>query len=520
MPQAVLVSVLVCLAVSAHAGTPSVKVSVEMLEAYDDNIFFIDEDKPTAEEIEEREEAAEEGPDSAEASSDKEADTTDEEEPIREMELEDFVTTLSPHLDLGYTADEWSVMLTARLNFIRYDKYSELDDVEYLYKSELSYELSEYTNLSLDASYKKDVDQERELEDSGLIFGTTVRNKQECNISIDHELTGYASVSLTYGYEQEDFDTSSLDEKVADLEQAELDALAEEAEEYLAEDQEESEEEEGEEEEERTPEEELLEKRLAEDSRAHIASLTLRRDTGTLLTDSFVYTTASYTHYATSESVQDNVTMVLGVGYSYDESWSFRADAGARKSHEDYKYEQLKLLAAYPYYDQVDVAKSQDESGPVAHVSIEYKGEWSAAGLELSYDIKPASGIGTLTKQTEVSLDYTQYVSESLSLTGFTRYIAKNRDGVYLFEPLADEEALKVHNEIPALKERLEEEEEPLYGVSSESWHVGAEISWDINQYFTLTAKYTYSAKKEKLICSDARRNRFFLQLDVNYSLW
>ncbi len=93
-----------------------------------------------------------------------------------------------------------------------------------------------------------------------------------------------------------------MDNQVAALRQAELDEKAAEAEKELAErgvdpeSTEGDEDKEVEEEEELTPAEELLKNHEANDSKVHSASLTFSRDTGALLTDSYMFSTADYMH--------------------------------------------------------------------------------------------------------------------------------------------------------------------------------------------------------------------------------
>ncbi len=508
---------------------------LRVLQVYNDNIFFIDQDKPTAEEIEAWEEAAEQG---AEAEEPPEPEVLgeageEEEETPREKELSDWVTVLSPGIELGYENDKCTALLKAKYDFYQYEKYRELNDIDYQYSGEAAYDATPYTRVTVDASYKRDSSPDRDLEGAGLILGTYIRDKQEYSVSVDHELTEYSTFNIIYSYRQDDFLTSDLDEQIAALQQAELDELAAEAEEALQEAEAEAEAEEAnqgeeseggsdaeEEEEELTPAEELLMEREARDFKMHSVAFTLNRDTGALLTDSYIFSTANYVQYATHTSVQDTFTLVAGIGYSYDEAFSLRVDGGARFSHEDYDDVQLKLLADYPFYDQVDVERQQDEWGPVAHASISYSSEWTTTSLDFSYDMQPASGKGTLTERTALRFGHIRRIGELFKIHCFASYLFNNRDGVYQLEPLADEEAFEVHNEIEPLRERLEEEIEPLYGVNEKSWIAGLEANWKLNRYCTLTGQYTYSTLEKKLIYSDASRNFFSLRLDIRYPFW
>ncbi len=485
-----VLSTLLCLVLGvwagqSSAGQTSCNVSLHTLHVYNDNIFFVDQDKPTAQEIEAGEDGAI-------------AESEDRENP-REKERSDWTTTLSPGIELGYEDDEFKALLKAEYNVVQYQKYTQLNDIDYTYSGELQYDATPYTSIAVGASFKRDSRPDRELETSGLIFGTFIRDKQDYSLTISHELTEYSMLNFTYNYRQDDFSSSDLDDQIAAIRQAELDELAVEAEEEK---------------------ERLLQNRKAQDSRMHAASVTLSRDTGALITDSYMFTTTSYLHHASKQSIQDTLMMVAGIGFSYDEVFSIRIDGGARYSHEKYDDVQLKLLAAYPYYEQIDIERQQDVWGPIAHASVQYNSEWTTSSLDFSYDVQPASGKGTLTERSQLRLGHTRQLSEFITIHGFASYIFNSRDSVYQLDPIADEAALAVHNAIAPLRERLEKKVEPLYGLSEKSWNFGIEATWDFNRYCTLTGQYSYVTLKKENIYSEASRNRFLARLDIKYPFW
>lgn len=472
-------------------------VTLSVMQAYNDNLFFVDEDRLLEEDGEQV--AGENG------------ETAETETPFdpREPELADYITTTSPGFQFGYATSRIESMLTVRYDFLQYTEYSDLDDIDQDYAGSIDYELTEYTRLDLDASYKRDSSPDRDFESTGLVLGTAIRGRQDYGVAVEHDLSEKSMLLMGYNYAQDDFSTSSLDNKLVELDEA-ITAEDEDIE-LTAGDNGELE---------PSYAEQLRASRKAVDSKIHSASLSYSRDIGDWFDNSFVFSTARYLHYETSQSIQNNLTMVLGGGAELTETISFRVDGGLQYTHEDYDYQQLKLLVERPFYDQVEVMRTQEEWGPVVHAQLDYQGEWTAASFKFGYDVQPASGKGTLTERTEFRLDLARRMGEHFKARGYATYFMNNRDGVEQLLPLVDEGALAVHNDLPPLKDRLEEEGKPLYGVDEKSLTLGVELNYEVNEYFNLVGQYSYTMLEKELTNSDARRNRVFLRLDFKYPLY
>lgn len=422
-------------------------MTIQLSEEYNDNIFLIDEDRSVAE------------------------------------ELDDFITTVSPRLQLGYVLDRLRTDLHARVDFLQYAEYTELNDEDQFYDMNVDYDFDEYTRLNFSAGYKRDSSRDQDLEESGLLLGNTVREKQTYRFSAAHAATVFSSLNFTYAFVKDDFFESEIDDQ-RDL----LD------------------------------EEELRKQRQLSDSRLHSASMTYSYDTGRWWTDSSMYITTNYLNYHTERSVQNNVTMVLGLAYTYDDTFSIRLDGGIRYSHEDYDDQRLKLLAAPPFFETLDTERSQEEWGPVGNLTLGYKGESTSIGLSCSFDVQPSSGQGTLTEKTEFRLDVKKRLAEDLRMNFYSSYIINARDGLLEEEPIADAAALAVHNAIPALQALLAEEPEEFGEVDEETFNTGVKMIWEINRSFTLTGSYSYTVFRKNLSESEARRNLVSLRLSYNYS--
>lgn len=457
----------------------SSKAMLSVQGSYNDNIFFIDEDRPPRAELD------------GEAITGVELINPETGRPFpREQELSDYQIVISPEIEIVYGKDRYKALLNGKLDFINYQDLTELNDIDHHLSGELDYEITVYTKLRIEASYSRDSQPDRDLQTSGLIVGTSIRDKQKYGFGIEHELTPLSQIIAGYNYQQEDFVTSDLDDDIAAILQSEIVA------------------------------EELLQRRQADDSKLHSTSLSYRYDIGDRLPDGIIFTTASYMHLITEGSTQDNVMALLGLSYQVRENFRMSIDGGVRYSHEEFDEVQLQLLAEAPYYHRLDLEQTQDSWGPVAHAELKYQGYLTDAGLKATFDVQPASGNGTFTERAGLKFDIGHQLNEKFRIRGFASYFNNKRDGVKQPPPVATAEALAVHNAIPQLQERLNMESNRLNAVDNVTVNLGMELRYTINDYFDLVGQYNYSIVQEDEIEADARRNRVFLRLDCSYPIW
>ena len=530
----------------ALAGKTTFKTRIGGMQVYADNLFMVDEDpddpkeesedengqteneevrdpEVQGEEVPREDETLEEAPveegtGSYETQNEEtnnvetaanEGEVTNE---LVEKKLSDWVTTYSPELEMKYETERLQTVSSVRFDIIRYNKYSELDDIDQLYKQTIAYEVSPYTQIGADAAYSQDSSPDRGLEEeSGLLLGSTVRTQQDYGAWARHSLSEYSVLDFSYKYSTESFSSSSLD----DL----LDRLDEEkAKEEEAEALERGEVREEEAEEEDTPSQAELrrERRESIDAKNHSASLTLTREVD-WLTDSYVYANTQYLHQESKISIQDSAAFVLGIGFNLSETISLNFDAGLNYGRDQFDNRQLRLLEESPYYEIEDVAQTLDEWGPIAHARLNYQGEWTNASLNASHDVRPASGTGSLTKRTALHLQAGHQWTEKFRVYSFASYYHNKQDGILELPPVAAEEALAFHNSIPELRDRLEQELEEFYEVDSTTYNFGLGFTYDLSRIFSLRGEYAYRINQNDVKGSEAYGNKFMIYLSTQF---
>ena len=510
-----VVAVCLCLVLQtapALAGNVTYQTRLSATQAYDDNLFLVDEhpdvkDERAEEEAKTEEQATEDGQKQGE----EETDVV--QEPV-EKKTADWATTISPELELGYETERLKSTGTARFDLIRYGKYTELNEVDQFYKQAIAYELSPYSKIGANAAYSRDSSRERELEESGLLLGNTVRTKQDYRGWVQHNLSEYSLLDFSYNYSTENFSSSSLDDlrDRRDAEKAEQEAKEKgETTAGTEATQEEPTEEEP------SPAELRRQWREAINTKTHWASLGITREVDWLSSGSYVYANSQYLHQESKLSIQDSAAVVLGLGLQLSETISFSFDAGLNYGRDSYDNRRLRLLAEQPYYEQEVVPQTDSQWGPIAHAQFRYTGEDTVLSLNAAYDVRPASGTGTLADRTTVQLRAENQFSEKMRAYSYASYNHNKQDGILELPPLADEEALEFHNSIPALQERLDRELQSFYEVDTTTYSLGLGFLYDLSRLFLLKGEYVYRIHQNDVSGSDARGNRFLLQLSMKF---
>ncbi|MDO5675270.1 MAG: hypothetical protein Q4G66_10195 [bacterium] len=515
-------AVAICLglalqATPAPAGNVTYQTRLRATQVYDDNLFLVDEhpdlkDEEPAEEEKTDEQTVEAGDTQGEEQDVEELDRV--QEPV-EKKMADWVTTISPELELGYETERLKSAGTVRFDLIRHGQHSELNDVEQFYKQTIAYELSPYSKIGADAAYSRESSRERELEETGLLLGNTVRTQQDYRGWVQHNLSEYSLLDFSYNYSTEDFSSSSLDDLLdrLDAEKAEQEALEKEENESAtdaAANEEESEKE-------PSPAELRRQRREAVDTKTHWASLGITREVDWLRSGSYVYLSSNYLHQESELSIQDSASVALGLGLQLSETLSFSFDAGLNYGRDSYDNRQLRLLAEAPYYELEVVPQTDSQWGPIAHAQLKYAGEDTTIFLNAAYDVRPASGTGTLTDRTTAQLRAENRLCEKIRVYSYATYYHNKQDGIMELPPAAAEEALAFHNSVAALKDRLERELEKFYEVDKTTYSLGLGFLYDLSSLFSLKGEYVYRIHQDDVKGSDARGNRFLLQLSMKF---
>jgi hypothetical protein len=265
----------------------------------------------------------------------------------------DFISTLTPCIELSDRSERLDANLLLRLNGILYGRTSELNAVDQDYRGRLRYILSPRTSLSLQAGYTLDSQPDRETATTGLVIGPVKRHRQQYSFSGEPALTEKTSAALAYSYEQDDYDNNRFS-----------------------------------------------------NLKYHDASLIFTHDLDWLMRATKGSVNFDYAHYKssvtlidslTSDSTVDNFSATIGMSRAFSEVWSVQANAGGRYTISKFRSWEpvfVQILPPLPTFQEFlePVNQKSHEWGWVGQLVLSYKGELTEGSLTFNTDVQPASG--------------------------------------------------------------------------------------------------------------------------------
>jgi len=156
---------------AARADERNVIVALGISEVYNDNIFFSYED-----------------------------------------ELEDWINRLTGNLQLLNRTERSHVSLSARMVNHAYAEYDELDGLDHNYSGRIGYQLTPDLEASLNATYSRETQPDRDIDVTGLLLDNEKRDVYDAGASLQCALNEITTTSISYRYNEQDYeDNASID---------------------------------------------------------------------------------------------------------------------------------------------------------------------------------------------------------------------------------------------------------------------------------------------------------------------
>ena len=301
-----------------------------------------------------------------------------------EDETDDFVTTVSPEVILGYQTGRSGATLKGQADFYYYAENSELDDVDQYYSAKLSHQWTPRLLTTLDWSYADDNRPDREFAETGLLLDTDRRKKWDGLLAGQYQLDEVSSLGLSYTY---------LNEKFNDPDRFDLAG------------------------------------HFCGLSYSRNLSRYLSRTTGSIRLQGGLYKyTQDYsneepfflgtiTNVVDYEQAIENYSFTLGVGHELTEKLRISFDAGTRYTVSETTTSQSIIYSWDGRSDARD--EETDRSwGFVGTLETAYTGETVRISLLANHDLVPASGENGLTERTKVVLSMNKRLTEDLRAYG------------------------------------------------------------------------------------------------------
>jgi hypothetical protein len=123
--------------------------------------------------------------------------------------VDDFITTLSPALELSSRTERRNGSLSGGVNWLKYARHSGSDAVDYFVNGKGGYLISERMSVSAGGSYTQNSRPDQLDPDTGLSINSESR-VQGYQAGGSYAVTEKSRLSLSYGYSRQDYDRSGL----------------------------------------------------------------------------------------------------------------------------------------------------------------------------------------------------------------------------------------------------------------------------------------------------------------------
>lgn len=121
----------------------------------------------------------------------------------------DFISTISPGLEIINRSERLDVGLASRIDSYFYKEHSKLNDTDQNYSARFDYNFIPRMKIHADYEYVIDNRIDRDIDTSGLLLGAK-REKHELSNSIDFQVNEITSLGLSYNYSSETYDEKDL----------------------------------------------------------------------------------------------------------------------------------------------------------------------------------------------------------------------------------------------------------------------------------------------------------------------
>jgi hypothetical protein len=286
----------------------------------------------------------------------------------------DFVTTISPGLELSDRTERLDFNLSGHVRGLIYARNADLDDVDYDGRGRFSYSLQPNLKFSANGELRKDSTPGQVLEPTGLVTSVTTYHKYLIGSGLDYAWTEKTKTNLSYSYTQYKYDYSQF----AGL--------------------------------------------LNTTTETHDASLGLIHDLSQYLLNTAVRTSLGYSRYLSHNTTVQYYYGTVGVNRALNEKWTLLLDIGPSYNQSELELEGLMGREKV----------TQSGTGFFGQATLSYRGEKSTGDLTFNHRLMPGSGTVGVTENTSLTLGLTYRFTYELSgrlSTGF--YMNKAARGKY-----------------------------------------------------------------------------------------
>jgi predicted porin len=296
---------------------------------------------------------------------------------------EDYITTLSPGLEMVNRTERLDTDLLARLGRLDYSNNRGLNATNQAYNGKARYQISPLFGVSAEAGYVKNSNPTLNVDTTGIVTVTAPWNRISSALSANYQFTEKTAAVASYSYGRDYYDMPG----------------------YL-------------------------------DDVSHDVNAGFVHDLGQYLPAVKGRVNMGYSYYYFPDSLTESVMGTVGFSKDFSEIWSIHVDGGSRITSSKITVTQLVPSAyvvvngqAIPFgYHPARVELSNDGWGWVAKASLNWRGEQGNGDLTFNRDITPAYGLNGAAERNALTLSTRYRFTHELSMLFTTGYSSLRSD--------------------------------------------------------------------------------------------
>jgi len=278
-------------------------------------------------------------------------------------EIEDFITTLSPQLQVKRRSERFEGSAGTRLDISFHRDNDEQDATDQEYSGTGRYALTERAGVSGSADLRVDSRPDRDLETAGLVQGSDTSRTWHYGLATDYRLSEISSARLGYDFGRTEYDDP---DKV--------------------------------------------------DYRTDAVALLYNRDLGALLPRTVGRSALQYIGYDMGASRIRNYSWTVGAEHRLNERWQVFGDLGARLTHAEFDRRRLVPTVVPGLFRLEPYTVADDGGGFIGELGLAFAGERAASTFSVRHGLEAASGRSGAVERTSLRGNYGYRLGERTRL--------------------------------------------------------------------------------------------------------
>ena len=307
----------------------------------------------------------------------------------------DFITTVSPGVEIYDRTERFEGSLLTKLNSLYYADSTGLDHVDQYYSGNGSYQFTPSLLAKGAAGYIVDSRPDRLLLTTGLVLKATVRHQETGTGSAEYSLGEKSALALSYSFEEDRWNSKTVPNFTGNFAQA-----------------------------------------------------SFTYDISSLLKNTKARATVGYNNYSfaySSKSIPiESYSGTIGATTALNEKLTVSVDAGATRTTSDVT--RVQLVPVGPFVLGFLETGTETDWAPTGVATLAYRGEKTTADLTAGYQVLPAMGSAGTTNRTYATFSASHRLTYELSGTLSCQYfynkstqtgigISQIDSGVFSFSP-------------------------------------------------------------------------------------